>query len=231
MKLLYLIPLREDEIADNPGYISNLKTLFFNTTMANTSIILQGLSNNSPPLSDVTSINIHPQMVTELINAVKQVPIQSYDAIIVGDVGFIESVNELKKLFSIPIIHVGEAGFLLTQFLGKQSIAITYNKKFLPWINQIIEYFNMSEHCKSIKTLDIEPENIINSNDVNNVKNKLISIINNLPQSNNSNVVILSSAGFANMASLIREHVHIPVVDPVESAIKIAEILISMNKS
>jgi len=48
---------------------------------------------------------------------------------------------------------------------------------------------------------------------------------------NNSNVVILSSAGFANMASLIREHIHIPVVDPVESAIKIAEILISMRKS
>ena len=89
----------------------------------------------------------------------------------------------------------------------------------------------MSEHCKSTQTLDIEPENIINSNDVNNIKNKLISIINNLPQSNNSNVVILSSAGFANMASLIREHVHIPVVDPVESAIKLAEILININKS
>ena len=170
-------------------------------------------------------------MINELINAVKQVPVHSYDAIIVGDVGFIESVNKLKKLFSIPIIHVGESGFFLTQLLGKQSTAITYNEKFLPWINQIIEYFNMSKHCKSIKTLDIDPKNIINSNDVDNIKNKLISIINNLPQSNNSNVVILSSAGFANMASLIREHVHIPVVDPVESAIKLAEILININKS
>jgi len=231
MKLLYLVPLREDEINDNPSYISNLKTLFSNTIMTNTSITLQGLSNNSPPLSDVTSINIHPQMVTELINAVKQVPIQSYDAIIVGDVGFIESANELKKLFSIPIIHVGEAGFLLTKLLGKQFTAITYTEKFLPWINQIIDCFNMNKHCKSIKTLDIDPETIINSNDVDNVKNKLISIINNLPQSNNSNVVILSSAGFANMASLLRKYVNVPVVDPVEIAIKLAEILITMNKS
>lgn len=231
MKLLYLVPLREDEINDNPIYISNLKTLFSNTVMTNTSITLQGLSNNSPPLSDVTSINIHPQMVTELINAVKQVPIQSYDAIIVGDVGFIESANELKKLFSIPIIHVGEAGFLLINLLGKQFTAITYTEKFLPWINHIIDCFNMSKYCKSIKTLDIDPETIINSNDVDNAKNKLISIINNLPQSNNSNVVILSSAGFANMASLIRKYVNMPVVDPVEIAIKLAEILITMNKS
>ncbi|MFM9943262.1 MAG: aspartate/glutamate racemase family protein [Hyphomicrobiaceae bacterium] len=140
-----------------------------------------------------------------------------------GDPGLLGA----RELFDIPIVGMAEAAMLAACMLGRRFAVVTFARALGPWYQECVDMHGMSSRCAGIRMLDTS---IVSVPDVQDEKEAmLVDLANRAVIENEADVIILGGAPLADLAAKVRERVPVPLVDQVQAAVKMAEMLIALK--
>lgn len=147
------------------------------------------------------------------------------DAVIIaafGDPGLFGA----RELFDMPVVGMAEAPMLTACMLGRWFSIVTFAGALGPWYKDCVEMHGMSGRCASVRMLSGAFRSII---DVQEEKeNLLIELANAAVEEDEADVIILGGAPLAGLAAKVKDRIPVPLVDPIQAAVKQAEGLVAL---
>ncbi|MBV9559648.1 MAG: aspartate/glutamate racemase family protein [Bradyrhizobium sp.] len=131
-----------------------------------------------------------------------------------------------RELFDIPVIGMSEAAMLTACMLGRRFAIVTFATTLGTWYRECVEMHGLRERCCGVRALDQSFRSLA---DVQEEKEDLlVSLANQAVTDDEADVVVLGGAPLAGLASRVRNRVPVPLVDPIASAVKQAEALVTL---
>jgi allantoin racemase len=146
----------------------------------------------------------------------------SVDAAIIaafGDPGLFGA----RELFDIPVVGLAEAAMLTACMLGRRFSIVTFARALAPWYRECVAMHGLEARCAGIRALDGTFQSI--SNVQAEKEDMLVTLANRAVEQDDADVVILSGAPLAGLASKVSHRIPVPVVDPTAAAVRQAETL------
>ncbi len=183
-----------------------------------------------------------PYIVEEIIKAEKE----GFDGVIVGCFGNL-AVKQAREVVAIPIIGPGEAACHIACLLGDKLAILTtgariqhknlklnekYHHQFYASIRRELQAQGLLERVVSIRTTNRSSEGgltALTEEDSSNEYDALLEQGRKALEEDGADVLVLGCALMMGVAEKLQENLGVPVVDPTLTALKIAELLISMN--
>lgn len=151
---------------------------------------------------------------------------RSVDAAIIaafGDPGLLGA----RELFDLPVVGMAEAAMLAACMLGRRFAIVTFARALGPWYEECVAMHGLSDRCAGIRMLDSAFASV---SDVQDEKEALlVDLANRAVVDDEADVVILGGAPLAGLAMKVRDRIPVPVVDQVQAAVKMAEMLVSLQ--
>ena len=147
------------------------------------------------------------------------------DAVIVaafGDPGLLGA----RELFDMPIVGMAEAPMLTACMLGRRFSIVTFASALGPWYEDCVEMHGLSGRCAGVRTLSGAFRSISEVQDEK--ETLLIDLANAVVQEDEADVIILGGAPLAGLASKVKDRIPVPLVDPIQAAVKQAEALVTL---
>jgi allantoin racemase len=132
-----------------------------------------------------------------------------------------------RELFAFPVVGLAEAAMLTACMVGRRFSIVTFSRTLTPWYQECVAMHGLDARCASIRTLDEAFQSI---SDVQAEKEEVLVRLANLAvEQDDADVVILSGAPLAGLATKVKHRIPVPVIDPVAAAIRQAETLAVLN--
>jgi allantoin racemase len=147
------------------------------------------------------------------------------DVVIVGAFGD-PGLFGARELFDMPVIGMSEAAMLTACMIGRRFSIITFAGALGPWYRECVEMHGLSGRCASVRTLPGSFQSIAEVQQEREVS--LIELANAAVEQDEADVVILAGAPLAGMASKAKDRIPVPLIDPIQSAVKQAEGLFAL---
>lgn len=166
-------------------------------------------------------------VVPLMLNVVEMASTLGYEAIITGCFGD-PGLHESREIVEIPVIGPGEASMLLACTLGHKFSIITV-EKIIPQLERNVLLYGLANRVASIRSIETAVV------DLNKEKEKTkLALLNESKKAideNRAEVIVLGCTGMIGVADFLQSKLRVPVIDPVITAIKFAEMLISLKDS
>jgi allantoin racemase len=150
----------------------------------------------------------------------------SADAAIIaafGDPGLLGA----RELFDIPVVGMAEAAMLTACMLGRRFAIVTFARALGPWFEDCVDMHGLAGRCAGVRTLD---GTVVSVPDVQEEKEALlVELASRTVVERDADVIILGGAPLAGLATKMRERIPVPLVDPIQAAVKMAEALVAMK--
>jgi Asp/Glu/hydantoin racemase len=140
-----------------------------------------------------------------------------------GDPGLMAA----RELFDIPVIGMSEAAMLTACMLGRRFAIVTFSANLGPWYRDCVEMHGMQDRCAAIRCLDGAFRSIAAVQAEK--ESLLLDLANRAVAEDGADVVILSGAPLAGLAARVADRVPVPLVDPIQAAVKQAEALVALR--
>lgn len=132
-----------------------------------------------------------------------------------------------RELFDIPVVGMAEAAMLTACMLGRSFAVVTFAGGLVPWYRECLDWNGLAGRCAGIFALEGTFRSLA---DVQAEKEEaLVALANEAVASHTADVVILGGAPLSGLARTIRERVPVPLVDPIQAAVKQAEALVALK--
>lgn len=140
-----------------------------------------------------------------------------------GDPGLMAA----RELFDIPVIGMSEAAMLTACMLGRRFAIVTFSTNLGAWYRDCVEMHGMRDRCAAIRCLDGAFRAIA---EVQEEKEALlVDLACRAVAEDGADAVILSGAPLAGLAAKVADRVPVPLVDPIQAAVKQAEALVALT--
>ncbi|MGG5818620.1 aspartate/glutamate racemase family protein [Falsiroseomonas sp. HW251] len=140
-----------------------------------------------------------------------------------GDPGLMAA----RELFDIPVIGMSEAAMLTACMLGRRFAIVTFSTNLGPWYRDCVEMHGMQDRCAAIRCLDGAFRAITEVQEEKEAM--LVELAERAVREDGADVVILSGAPLAGLAAKVADRVPVPLVDPIQAAVKQAEALVALK--
>src|SRR3569832_250943 len=150
---------------------------------------------------------------------------QDVDAAIIaafGDPGLLGA----RELFDIPVIGMAEAAMLTACMLGRRFSIVTFARALGPWYEDCVAMHGLSGRCAGVRTLSGGFRAISGVQEEK--ESLLIDLANAVVAEDEADVIILGGAPLAGLAAKVKDRVPVPLVDPIQAAVKQAEALVPL---
>jgi allantoin racemase len=128
-----------------------------------------------------------------------------------------------RELFDIPVVGLAEAAMLTACMVGQRFSIVTFARALAPWYQECVALHGLGARCAGVRTLDDGFRSIA---DVQAEKeDMLVTLANRAVERDGADVVILSGAPLAGLASKVSHRIPVPVIDPIAAAVRQAETL------
>ena len=169
----------------------------------------------------------------EVIAKIREAEQLGFDAVVVdcfGDPG----VKSGREVVSIPVIGPGEASMHLASILGHRFSIVTVLENVVPLFENNCRVYGLETKLASIRFVNIPVLELHDSN-VNVVEKLLIECIKAVDE-DGAHSIALGCTGMAGLARTVQNELwkrdyKIPVIDPLEAALRLAQILVEMKLS
>ena len=157
------------------------------------------------------------EMIAEHQNGIDAVIIAAF-----GDPGLLGA----RELFDIPIVGMAEAPMLTACMLGRRFSIVTFARALGPWYEDCVEMHGLSGRCAGVRMLPGAFRSIADVQDEK--ENLLVDLANAVVAEDEADVIILGGAPLAGLAAKVKDRVPVPLVDPIQAAVKQAEGLVTL---
>ncbi|MFM2422440.1 MAG: hypothetical protein RL291_970 [Pseudomonadota bacterium] len=140
-----------------------------------------------------------------------------------GDPGLLGA----RELFEIPVVGMAEAAMLAACALGRRFAIVTFATALGPWYQDCVEMHGLAGRCAGIRMLDGPFRTL---SDVQTEKEKLlVDLATQTIETTDADVLIFGGAPLAGLADKVKHLIPVPVVDQVQAAVKLAELLVALR--
>jgi allantoin racemase len=149
-----------------------------------------------------------------------------YDAAIIaafGDPGLFGA----RELFEVPVIGISEAAMLTACMLGGRFLIVTFASLLCGWFRDCVAMHRLEDRCAGVVALDRGFGSLEDVRETN--WEALIALTNAAVADRDADVAILAGAPLTGLASRARGLIQVPVIDPIVTAVKQAEALITLG--
>jgi allantoin racemase len=231
LRLLFLYAGRDSDKKKTPTFFEELNTALRQVSRRDTEIEIWGMSDDIFDMSEALYWYAHSKVVTEMIYKAKKAENQGFDGVIIGCVGSVEAEYALKEILNIPVVGVSESSFLLSLALGASFSVLTYSDKAYAWLYRTIRDYGLEGRCASLKQANIPLDDLLKRDSMDMVYRRILETTKEAIEIDRADVILLASIGFVGLADYLRKNVPAAIVDPVETGVKFAEMLVDLHKS
>jgi allantoin racemase len=132
-----------------------------------------------------------------------------------------------RELFDIPVVGLAEAAMLTACMLGRRFAIVTFAGTLTSWYEDCVEMHGLCSRCAGIRTLSDVFGSVADVADEK--ESELVELMTETASEARADVLILGGAPLAGLADRVMERVPVPLVDPVQAAIKQAEALVRLG--
>jgi allantoin racemase len=149
----------------------------------------------------------------------------SYDAFVVGCFGD-PGLRAARELTSKPVVGPAEASLYAASQLGDYIAIVAPLRSTVKLIRDVIKTYGFEDRVVAIESVDIPVLEI--SRGKKEAIEAIAEKINTMADKSDAEVIVLGcmSMGFALVDDLVRDKVHLPVINPVKISLKTAEMFI-----
>ncbi|MBT6275120.1 MAG: Asp/Glu/hydantoin racemase [Chromatiales bacterium] len=156
------------------------------------------------------------EMIADRVSDVDAVVIAAY-----GDPG----LKAARELFDLPIVGMAEAAMLTACMLGERFSLVTFSESLVPWYLESVELCGLRSRLASIRVPPEQVRSVVNARTE--LREPLLEEVAQAAQVDGADVVILGGAPLAGLAGEIEKPAAV-LIDPIEAAIKQAEVLVDL---
>lgn len=132
-----------------------------------------------------------------------------------------------RELFDIPIVGMAEAAMLAACMLGRRFAIVTFARALGPWYEECVAMHGLGGRCAGIRMLDATIKSVPDVQEE--LEDLLVALANRAVAENEADVLILGGAPLAGLAGKVAGRIAVPLVDQVQAAVKMAEMLVSLR--
>ena len=137
------------------------------------------------------------------------------------------AVNAARELTDIPVVGPAEASMMIALMLGHKFGVISTLRNSGPWIE--LQARNMGIEQRLAGAIGIDIPVLELGSDLKKTARYLVDAARDLIDSKGAEVIILGCTGMAPVARIVKEELEVPVIEPMATAFKVAELMISLN--
>jgi len=231
LKLLFLYAGKDTDKQENPEFFKELNRSMKEVARPDTHIEIRGMSDKIFDMSEALYWYAHSRVVNDMVDKVKTAEREGFDGVIIGCVGAVEAEYVLKEILTIPAVGVSESSFLVALALGANFSILTYSDKAYAWLYRTVREYGLEGRCVSLRQADIPLNDLLKRGSVEKIYEKILEKASEAIKVDRADVLLLGSIGFAGLADYLRKRVAAAIVDPVETGVKFAEMLVDLHKS
>jgi len=132
-----------------------------------------------------------------------------------------------RELFDIPVVGLAEAAMLTACMLGRRFAIVTFAAALTPWYEECVDMHGLNSRCAEVRALSGPFASVADVGDEK--EEELIELIKKTASEAPADVLILGGAPLAGFADRIKPRIPVPLVDPVQAAVKQAEALVVLQ--
>lgn len=142
-------------------------------------------------------------------------------------------VQAAREAMGIPVLGAGESSMHLATILGETFSIVTVLKELLPMIRNRARRFGVADRLASVRAVDIPVLEL--HRDEARLRAALVEEAARAVEEDGAHVIVLGCTGLTGLAEEVQAGLArrglggIPVLDPLESAIKLAEALVGLQ--
>ena len=181
----------------------------------------------------VVSLKKGPNAITNFESEIENCPeildilkTETYDAAIINCFGN-PCIDAAKEVSDKIVVGPGEAALYLSLLLGDSIAIITPTEKIVPLVMMNVRKMGIEKRVNVIKSVNIDVEALNNDQKITSaaILKEAIDCVKNYK----SDVVVLGCTGMAYVADQIKAKIPVPLIEPAAAALKVAELLYSLN--
>jgi allantoin racemase len=151
---------------------------------------------------------------------------QPYDAVVMA--GFGEHGREgLQELVEQPVVEICEASAHVAMLIGRAYSVVTTLQRSVPPIEDRLRVSGLMDRCASVRAsgmstleVDQDPPGAIRA---------VVAEARKAVEIDHAEVICLGCAGMAGLEEAITSELHVPVIDGVGAAVRLAEALVGLG--
>jgi Asp/Glu/hydantoin racemase len=189
---------------------------------AGTTLVPLTATRGMPYISSRAEAQIAGSIVLEMLAGHHR----DVDAAIVaafGDPG----VPGARELYDIPVIGMAEAAMLTACTLGRSFAIVTFTTALVPWYEECVTLNGLDARCVGVRALSGLPASVVDVQDER--AEPLIALLNTTISEAGADVLIPGGAPLAGFAGRVADRIDVPLVDPIQAAVKLAEALATLR--
>jgi allantoin racemase len=151
---------------------------------------------------------------------------EPYDAVVMA--GFGEHGREgLQELVEQPVVEICEASAHVAMLIGRAYSVVTTLQRSVPAIEDRLRVSGLMDRCASVRAsgmstleVDQDPAGAIRA---------VVAEARKAVELDHAEVICLGCAGMAGLEDAITSELHVPVIDGVGAAVRLAEALVGLG--
>ena len=225
MKIRIVIPTGKDQFT-----LDRLQHEYTQASNAESEISFTFLSNGpelDAPYNEITTV------LPDLIFKIKEAEKEGVQAVVIAH--YLDPGLEAgRELISIPVIGCGHTTYRLASVLARRISIITSVHSHIGPIGDIVTVEGVSEKVVSIRPVEIAQRDDLKVSQ--HFLDRLLELSREAVEMDGAKLIILALNGFFDLSNQVKEHLAlhdkpVPVLDPLQVAIKHAENLVDMGIS
>lgn len=151
---------------------------------------------------------------------------QGFDAIVIAcfdDTGLYEA----RRRADVPVIGIGEAGYHYAMLVAGSFSVVTTLSVSIPVIEENIKRYGLSARCGKVRASNVPVLELERPGST--ARETISDEIASALLHDGSDAIVLGCAGMADLAADLAARHHVPVIDGVAAAVKLAEGLVALG--
>jgi allantoin racemase len=151
---------------------------------------------------------------------------EEYEAVVLA--GFGEHGRDgLQELIEQPVVEICEASAQVAMMIGRAYSVVTTLQRSVPAIEDRLRLAGLLDRCASVRAsgmstleVDRDPQGAVRA---------VVAAARRAVQADHAEVICLGCAGMAGLEEAITTELHVPVVDGVGAAVRLAEAVVGLG--
>ncbi len=221
-KLSIIVPSEDDHLLE-------MKRLAFaSIVQVETTIQVVGLPGAAKPIDSYYSRSV---IGPQLLETIKYLQTDGSDAIIIDHISD-PFLSASRQISGIPVLGIGQTALHLACLLADNFTVITTSKGNASVVKHNVLEYQLAKKLVSVQAINTPVVPSI----LDRVEGKFLKAAMAAIEDTDAHGLIVDSGGFAKIALLVQQElatldIQVPVIDPTQAAIKLAEVLVDMGLS
>src|SRR5499427_5928562 len=151
---------------------------------------------------------------------------EPYDAVVLA--GFGEHGRDgLAELIEQPVVEICEASAHVAMMIGRSYSVVTTLQRSVPAIEDRLRLAGLWDRCASVRSSGLSTLEV--DNDPQSSVRAIVAEAAAAVKTDHAEVICLGCAGMAGLEEAITSELHVPVIDGVGAAVRLAEALVGLG--